>query len=75
MVTSVIELADKLYKASISIDSTFANDTVAQATSKAFDITLLACLSRVCCNANDLGLPLSVVEQLLKGTNYEQLLS
>lgn len=75
MVTSVIELADKLYRASVSIDSSFANDTVHQATSKAFDITLLACLSRVCANAYDIGLPLSVVQQLLKDTDYEQLLS
>lgn len=62
MVTSVIELADKLYKASkgkVYGDVAF---------------TKTRTLAHICANANDLGLPLSVVQQLLKGTDYEQLI-
>lgn len=65
MVTSVIELADKLYKSDKTIHSVGYSDERSAA----------YYLSRVCANANDLGLPLSVVQQLLKGTDYEQLLS
>lgn len=68
MITSVIELADELYK---------AYSTRVAMTDK-FNITeryYALALSRVCSNANDIGLPLSVVKQLLKGTGYEQLLS
>jgi len=67
MVTSVIELADKLYKTAKSKQGT---DKFAVS-----EHYYAIALSRVCCNANDLGLPLSVVQQLLKGTDYEQLLS
>ena len=63
MVTSVIELADALYKKAKSCTYGHVRYTQAMA------------LARVCSNANDLGLPLSVVQQLLKGTDYEQLLS
>lgn len=58
-VTSVTELADKLYKAYINRASVI-------------DRHYALALSRVCANAADAMLPLSVVEQLLKGTNYEQ---
>lgn len=60
-VKSVTELADRLYKA-------FANRE------SVIDRYYALALSRVCANAADAMLPLSVVEQLLKGTNYEQLI-
>lgn len=63
MVTSVIELADKLY--SIARRSSTPKD----------EKEYWLALSRVCANAADMQLPLSVVEQLLKGTDYEQLVS
>lgn len=66
MVTSVIELADKLFKGSYRITDDI--DDVENAAE-------CYILSKVCANANDIGLPLSVVQQLLKGTDYEQLLS
>lgn len=62
MVTSVIELADKLYAEYRDRPDYRGGD-------------ICYVLARVCSNANDIGLPLSVVEQLLKDTNYEQLLS
>lgn len=64
MVTSVIELADKLFKAALLTPSGLD-----------FERGYIGAMSRICANANDIGLPLSVVQQLLKGTDYEQLLS
>lgn len=65
MVTSVIELSDKLYKKSKYYQDICYPEGEELATA----------LAKVCSNANDLGLPLLVVQQLLKGTGYEQLLS
>lgn len=61
MITSVIELADALYKVPCDghiYDGEFIGTV----------------LSKVCSNANDIGLPLSVVQQLLKDTGYEKLI-
>lgn len=72
-VTSVTELADKLYKASKSVDINFKEgDSLVDVSNRAYTCVVTATLSRICANANDLMLPLSVVKQLLKGTNYEQ---
>lgn len=64
MITSVIELADALYKKAKYYydicDSNSCNEITA--------------LARICSNANDIGLPLSIVKQLLKGTGYEKLI-
>ncbi len=64
MVTSVIELADKLYKKAQYYNSICDPEGYERAWN----------LSMVCANANDIGLPLSVVQQLLKDTDYEQLI-
>ena len=63
--TSVIELADKLYKKAEYYFSICDNEREIQART----------LSAVCANAYDQGIPLSVVQQLLRGTGYEQLVS
>lgn len=65
MVTSVIELADALYKANKKYSGKWEWQEYAKK-------SLL--LASICSNANDLGLPLLVVQQLLKGTDYEQLI-
>lgn len=65
MVTSVIELADALYKKAMYYYSICDNEGEMQART----------LSAICANAYDQGIPLSIVEQLLRGTGYEQLLS
>jgi len=76
MVTSVIELADKLYKYSKENAKSAYKEFVVDKDSDAYDKACSAIyMSVICSNANDIGLPLSVVEQLLKGTDYEQLLS
>lgn len=61
-VTSVVELADKLYK-----KAKYYNEICCP---EAYESAMV--LAQVCANAADAMLPLSVVKQLLKGTNYEQ---
>ena len=76
MVTSVIELSDKLYKFHIGCKGKVDRVTTVLPIYKGVQIAERASiLSRVCANANDLGLPLLVVQQLLKGTDYEQLIN
>lgn len=74
-VTSVTELADRLYA--------YGKNNAKKAYRKAaqdtdFDeydtVVIATTISRVCANAADAMIPLSVVKQLLKGTDYEQLI-
>lgn len=72
MVTSVIELANALYETQKKLKNNVLTSTPLL-DEKHEEKALILC--HICCNAYSIGLPLSVVEQLLKGTGYEQLLS
>lgn len=77
MITSVIELADALYKTAINnrekaqkVARTLSTDELDVINSCTVRITIM----HIVTNANDIGLPLSVVQQLLKDTGYEELI-